>query len=64
MAKRIEYVVETYTDPWSKNECEIFSVIQDGEIIWERDYGSTAPVHSAMVSDYWKSEIRRLTDEA
>lgn len=56
--EKVSYVVELYVDPWSKNECELFYVIADGEKVWERDYGSTGPTHSTMVSEYWKHVIR------
>ena len=34
------YKVEEYTDRNSGNLCELFQVVVDGILVWERDYGS------------------------
>jgi hypothetical protein len=67
MTTELTFRVEEYTDPISKNKCEIFSVYiteeKDGSShglgmisikrkIWERDYGSQTESIDVYISDY------------
>jgi hypothetical protein len=45
-----KFIIEEYIDSNSKNLCEIFSVIINGENVYERDYGS----QTEHITDYIK----------
>ena len=43
------YRIEEYTDTNSGNVCELFQVLQEGVLVYERDYGS---VGSGEIVEY------------
>jgi hypothetical protein len=46
------YKVEEYIDRNSGNVCELFQVVVDGILIYERDYGSVSSGIKEYVQDY------------
>jgi len=46
------YVVQTYVDLNSFNECEIFSVVENETKVYERDYGSVGSGIKEYIEDY------------
>ena len=46
------YKVEEYTDRNSGNVCELFQVVVDGILVYERDYGSVGSGILEYVDDY------------
>ena len=47
------YKVEEYTDRNSGNLCELFQVIVDGILVYQRDYGSVGSGIKEYVDDYF-----------
>lgn len=69
-AEEFIFRVDDYTDPVSKNECEVFSVWHVTETfnvivkrkVWERDYGSqTMSMHEYIQEFYEKHSMRNPT---
>jgi len=46
------YKVEEYTDRNSGNVCELFQVVVDGILVYERDYGSVGSGIQEYIEDY------------
>ena len=46
------YVVQTYVDLNSFNECEVFWVLENERKVYERDYGSVGSGIEEYVQDY------------
>ncbi len=46
------YVIQTYVDQNSFNECEIFSVLENERKVYERDYGSVGSGIKEYIEDY------------
>ena len=46
------YKVEEYTDRNSGNVCELFQVVVNGILVYERDYGSVGSGIKEYVNDY------------
>jgi len=46
------YVIQTYVDQNSFNECEIFWVLENERKVYERDYGSVGGGIKEYVDDY------------
>jgi hypothetical protein len=46
------YVVQTYVDQNSFNECEIFWVLENERKVYERDYGSVGSGIAEYIEDY------------
>jgi len=46
------FKVEEYTDRNSSNDCELFQVMVDGDLVYERDYGSQTSDIKEYIEDY------------
>jgi len=46
------FKVEEYTDSNSNNDCELFQVMVDGDLVYERDYGSQTSDIKEYIDDY------------
>jgi hypothetical protein len=46
------FKVEEYTDRNSSNDCELFQVVVDGDLVYERDYGSQTSDIKEYIEDY------------
>ena len=46
------YKIEEYVDGNSGNVCELFQVISDGTLVYERDYGSVGSGIKEYIEDY------------
>jgi len=46
------FKVEEYTDRNSNNDCELFQVMVDGDLVYERDYGSQTSDIKEYIDDY------------
>jgi hypothetical protein len=46
------FKVEEYTDRNSSNDCELFQVMVDGDLVYERDYGSQTSDIKEYIDDY------------
>jgi hypothetical protein len=53
------YKVEEYTDRNSGNLCELFQVVVDGILIYERDYGSVSSGIISYLEDYEQFYIEK-----
>jgi hypothetical protein len=53
------YKVEEYTDKNSGNLCELFQVVVDGILVYERDYGSVGSGIIPYLEDYEQFYIEK-----
>jgi len=47
-----QYSIHQHKDPNSKNDCELFQVMVDGVLVYERDYGSQTSDIKEYIEDY------------
>lgn len=53
--KSFEFQVNDYIDPYTLNKGEVFVVLDNnGNITYERDYGSTGGGYASYVEDYFR----------
>jgi len=47
-----QYSIHQYKDPNSNNDCELFNVVVNGVLVYERDYGSQTSDIKEYIDDY------------